>query len=144
MANGDALFLVPLTSSTAAQEALLVAGEAARARHGSVLATFVIEVGHDRPIDAELDAESRRGETVLRRAERAATEHQFKLESDLLQARSAGRAIVDEARRRNAVAIVIGVGAARHGTFDAGGTADYLLRKAPCQVWLIREGAPAE
>jgi nucleotide-binding universal stress UspA family protein len=141
MANGDALFLVPLTSSPATQEALLIAGEAAKARHGSVLATFVIEVGHDLPLDAEMDAESRRGEMALRRAEHAATEHHFKLESDLLQARSAGRAIIDEAKRRNATVIVMGVGPAKHGTFEAGRTADYLLRKAPCQVWLVRERA---
>jgi nucleotide-binding universal stress UspA family protein len=141
MTNGEALFLVPLTASPATHQALLVAGEAAKARHGSVLAAFVIEVGHDLPLDAEMDAESRRGEMALRRAEHAATEHHFKLESDLLQARSAGRAIIEEAKRRNAAAIVMGVGPARHGAFEAGGTADYLLRKAPCQVWLIRERA---
>lgn len=139
MANDEALFIVPVNSSTAWLEAMQVAGEAARSRHGSVLAAYVIEVGRDLPLDAEMQAESRRGETALRRAEQAATEGHFKIDSDLLQARSAGRAILDEAKRRSAAAIVIGVPARSDGTFDHGKVADYLLRKAPCQVWVIRE-----
>jgi nucleotide-binding universal stress UspA family protein len=144
MPNSEPVYVVPLSGSPATAEALLVAGEMARARHGAVLATYVIEVSYELPLDAEMDADSRRGETVLRRAEQTASERHFKLDSNLLQARSAGRAIADEARRVNAVAIVIGVGARSDGTFDAGRTADYLLRKAPCPVWMIREKVPAQ
>ena len=144
MAGGEATFLVPLTASTASLHALAVAGEAARHRKAKVLATYVIEIGHEYPIDVELDVESRRGETILRKAEQLASEHHFPVESVLLQARSAGRATLDEAQHRGVSLIAIGLPAARHGAVELNRVADYLLRKAPCEVWLIREGAPAQ
>jgi nucleotide-binding universal stress UspA family protein len=144
MADSGDLYLVPLTGSPATLHALAVAGDVARHRKAKVLVTYVVEVSRDLPVDAEMDLESRRGELVLRKAEQIAHDGHFTLEADLLQARTAGRAIVDEARHRRASLIAIGVPAADYGSLDLGKTADYLLRNAECEVWLIREGSPKE
>jgi nucleotide-binding universal stress UspA family protein len=138
--QNDGIFLVPITASTATMHGLAVAGDAARHRKAKILVAYVIEVSREFPLDADLDMESRRGEIVLRKAEQVATEGHFTIETDLLQARSAGRAILDEALRRKVSLIAIGVPAANYGSIDLGRTAEYLLRKAPCEVWLIREG----
>jgi nucleotide-binding universal stress UspA family protein len=142
--QNEGLFLVPITSSTATLHGLAVAGEVARHRKTKVLVTYVIEVSREFELDADLDMESRRGEIVLRKAEQVAAEGHFSIETDLLQARSAVRAILDEAVHRKVSLIAIGVPAASYGSIELGRTADYLLRKAPCEVWLIREASEAE
>ncbi len=140
MGNGEAVFLVPLMASSATMHALAVAGEAARHQKAKVLATYVIEVSREYPVDAELDVESRRGEMILRKAEQLAASRHFTLEAALLQARSAGHAILDEVTRQGVTLIAVGVPASSNGGVDLGKTAEYLLRKAPCEVWIIREG----
>jgi len=55
----------------------------------------------------------------------------------IVRARRAGRAIVDEARRRNSEIIVMGApvrGAGRRRGKIFGGTVDYVLKNAPCRV----------
>lgn len=137
-ATGE-LILVPMTSSAASFHALNVAGSYARQHRGKVVAAYVVEVGYEFPIHEESSTESRRGEIVLRKAEQAANEGHFPVEPTLLQARAAGRAIVDEAKRRRASVIVLGAAAGTDGAFSPNKTADYVLRKAPCEVWLIRD-----
>ena len=80
---------------------------------------------------------------MLRKAEQLASnllsaDHQ-QISTDLLQARSAGAAIVDEAIERGADAILM---AARvrvvHGKPSTGETAAYVLKNAPCDVVILR------
>ena len=55
----------------------------------------------------------------------------------MVRARSAGRAIVEEAARRNAEIIVLGAPRLPHRTRKSaifGKTVDYVLRHAPCRV----------
>jgi nucleotide-binding universal stress UspA family protein len=50
-----------------------------------------------------------------------------------------GTAIVDEALEREVDLIVMGIGYKRKfGEFDMGHTAPYVLKNAPCRVWLAR------
>jgi nucleotide-binding universal stress UspA family protein len=50
-----------------------------------------------------------------------------------------GTAIVDEALEREVDLIVMGIGFKRKfGEFDMGHTAPYVLKNAPCRVWLAR------
>ena len=61
------------------------------------------------------------------------------IEGELLQAREAGHAIVDEAMERNIDLILMG---AEHkaplGEYQMGRLTQYVLRAAPCNVWLWR------
>lgn len=133
--------LVPITNTPASLEAVGVACSLAKQRKGRVFVVHVIEVLRSLPLNAEMEAEARRGEQLLRRAEEIAQAAGYHVSGELLQAREAGQAIVDEARDRGVDAIIMGVGYKRLiGSFEIGRTADYVLKNASCQVWVVRQG----
>lgn len=135
------LILVPVTKSPASLEAVRVGAMLAKQRKGKVVVVHVIEVLRSLPLNAEMEGEARRGEQIIRRAEEVAEDVGMAITADLLQARDAGPAIVDEARDRKAEAIVMGIGYKRViGSFQIGRTADYVLKNATSQVWVIRQG----
>ena len=131
--------LVPVDGSPASIEAISLACAIAKKNKGKVFAVHVIEVRRSLPLDAELSEEASTGEAVLMRAEKTAGEHDMRIEGDLLQAREAGHAIVDEAMERNVDLILMG---AEHkaplGEYQMGRVTQYILRAAPCNVWLWR------
>lgn len=138
-------FLVPITNSPASLEAVAVAATMARARKGRVYLVHVIEVNRSLPLNAEMDAEARRGEQVIRRAEAAASEAGCSATGTLVQAREAGMAIVDEARDRGVDAIVMGIGYKRlTGSFQVGRTVEHVLKNATCAVWVVRQSVAAD
>ena len=54
---------------------------------------------------------------------------------------AARAAFVDEARDSQADAIIMGVGYKRLiGAFQIGRSVDFVLKNAPCQVWVVRQG----
>ena len=131
--------LVPIDGSVAAQEALAHAINVAKHNKGRVLVVHVIEVNRRLPLDAELIAEAQRGEDYLGEAERLAEELDFHIEGELLQARLAGHAIVDEAIERRVDAIILGSDYKRpFGEYHVGQTIQYVMKHAPCQVWVYR------
>ncbi len=144
MATPQAI-LVPIVQSPASLDAVTVAATVARQRKGRVYVVHVIEVNRSLPLNAELDAEARRGEQLIRRAEELAAESGVQATGTLLQAREAGPAIVDEARDREVDAIILGIGYKRlTGSFHVGRTADYIMRNATSAVWVVRQSmAPA-
>ena len=132
-------FLVPCDGSAASYEALAFACTEAKRSKGRVYAVHVIEVSRTLPLDADLSAEAQRGESVLLEAERIGDELGLRIEGELLQARVAGHAIVDEAIERGIDVIVIGTEYTRpFGEYQIGQTVQYVLKQAPCQVWLFR------
>lgn len=132
--------LVPVTNTPASFDAVTAAAGLAKQRKGRIVAVHVIEVNRALPLNAELDAEARRGEQVIRRADEVASHAGIRVEAQLLQARDAGQAIVDEARDRNVDAIVLGVGYKRlTGSFEIGRTVGFVLKNAACQVWVVRQ-----
>lgn len=135
--------LVPITNSPASLEAVSIACNLVKPRKGRVYAVHVIEVLRSLPLNAELESEARRGEQVIRRAEELADEHGVHLTGQLLQARDAGQAIVDEANDRQIDAIIIGQPYERTpGSAAFGRTVAYVLKNATCQVWVVRQGMP--
>lgn len=131
--------LVPVDGSPASMDAVSLACSIARKNKGKVYAVHVIEVKRSLPLDADLAEEASNGEDVLTRAERIAAEADYKIEGELLQAREAGHAIVDEAIERGVDLILMG---AEHkaplGEYQMGRLTQYVLRAAPCNVWLWR------
>lgn len=111
----------------------------AKKNKGKVYAVHVIEVKRSLPLDAELPQEATAGEELLTRAERTAAEADLKLEGELLQARDAGHAIVDEAMERGVDLILLG---AEHktasGEYQMGHVTQYVMKTAPCSVWIWR------
>lgn len=135
--------LVPVNGSEASLMAVEFACNLAKKSRGKVHVVHVIEVRRSLPLDADLVPEAQRGEDILSQAEMAAKRQDFEVEGDLLQARDAGHAIVDEAVERQADAIVVGVPFRRpFGDFEMGRVPSHVLKTAPCEVILLR--MPAE
>ena len=127
--------LVPVDGSEASLDALALACHLAKRNKGTVYAVYVIEVARTLPLDAELSPEARQGEEILTKAEAVAESLDFEVSGELLQARDAGHAIVDEAIERNVDGIMLGMSYKRPlGEFQMGRTAQYVIKNAPCQV----------
>jgi nucleotide-binding universal stress UspA family protein len=136
-------YIVALDGSEAAFNALAVACEVARRSKARVDVLYVIEVPRSLPLDAELADEAQRGEGILDRAEQIGAGYKVTMQADLLQARQAAHAVVDEAIERGVDAIVVGLDYHRpHGHFALGRLPMYVLEHAPTEVWLIRYPPP--
>lgn len=134
--------LVPVDGNPSAFDALALACTIARRNKGMVYAVYIIEVARTMALDAELDADARGAEAILQQAEQIASEADCKIEGEILQARDAGHAIVDESIERGVSAIFLGVDYKMPlGEFELGATARYVIDHAPCQVVVVREAA---
>ena len=134
-----ASIMVPVDGSEASMQAVALACDIARRNKGRVYTVHVIEVKRALPIDADMAEEAATGEQVLAQADEVARGWGVKVEGELLQARDAGHAIVDEAADRGVDAIVIGKQYRRApGEYELGTIIDYVLRQAECEVWVRR------
>ncbi|MBI2942324.1 MAG: universal stress protein [Chloroflexi bacterium] len=132
--------LVPVNGSSTDDEALQVATAAGRRNKARIYVIYVIEVKRTLPLDAEIEPEIERGERVLDHAEQVAQASEGTIETELMQAREVGPAIVDEAVERAIDVVIMGVPyKKRYGEFTLGATANYVLKNAPCSVWVCRE-----
>jgi nucleotide-binding universal stress UspA family protein len=131
--------LVPVDGSTASGKAVEFAVNLAKRSRGKVHVVHVIEVRRSLPLDAELVSEALEGESILDQAEQIAKRLDSDVEGDLLQAREAGHAIIDEAVERRADVIVVGVPYRKpFGEFELGRVPAHILKAATCEVILLR------
>jgi len=131
--------LVPINGSATDDDAISLACSIAKKEKGKVYAIYIIEVKRTLPLDAEIAPEVQKGEQVLDHADLLAEKLACDIETELLQAREVGPAVVDEAIERNVDLIIMGMRAKRRfGEFDLGSTAPYVLKNAPCRVWICR------
>ncbi len=131
--------LVPVDGSDASMRAVALACSIAKRNKGKVYVVHVIEVRRSLPLDAQLQPEAARGEEIIAQAEKVADEMDFEVEGELLQAREAGHAVVDEAIERAVGAIILGMDYKRpFGQFQLGRLTQYVLKHAPCHVWVCR------
>jgi len=132
-------FLVPVTGKKADDDIVRTACVLSRKSKGKVYVVHVIEVSRALPLDAEVETETQSGESVLANAEKIADVMDCQVETEILQARETGPAIVDEAVERGVDMIIMGVEyKKRFGEFGMGDVAPYVLRNAPCPVLLWR------
>lgn len=139
--------IVPVSGIESDERLLKVVERVARRQDAEVTLIYVVEVMQSMPLDAELPAEVMHGEEVLRDARAEVSAHldgkHCRVNTEILQARSAGAAIVDEAIVREANAIMMNCSLQRrHGKVTVGDTVDYVLRNAPCEVIVIRQAMP--
>lgn len=131
--------LVPVDGSGAGLQAVAIASDIAHRNKGKVYVIHVIEVKRALPLDAELELEATAGEEMLRLAEQTAHQENMPVDTEILQAREAGHAIVDEAIERGANLIILGVEyAPPFGEFVPGRVMTHVLKNAPCEVWVVR------
>ena len=130
--------LVPVAGAKADEGAVELACRLANQKNGSrIFAVHVIPVERSLPLDAEIESEISRAENILAHIEEIAREHNCPIETDILQAREVGPAIIDEATEREVDLILIGVTYKKHyGQFCLGDVLPYVLENAPCRVIL--------
>ena len=129
-------------------DAQIVALAAEYARHAKteLVAVHVVEIDWTLPLDADIASHSEEAQRVLDAAEAIAEAAGVGIETVLLQARDVAAAIVDEATEREADLLVLGLPYRRRfgGDFAIGRTLPYVLKNAPCAVWVVREAIPEE
>ena len=132
--------MVAASGKDADVEAVKLACDLAKKSKAEVYVVYVIEVKRSLPLDAVIASEIEKAEKVLTRAEDIAGDRECEVETDLIQAREAGPAIVDEAMERKVDLVLMGVTyKKRFGVFDLGRVIPYVLEEAPCRVILCRE-----
>ena len=136
--------LVPVNGSELDEEMVRLAGATAKRIGAQLIIVYVIVVKRTLPLDVTQEEEVATAEQVVERAEKVAAEFEVEYTSEILQARATGPAIVDEAVERQADLIVMGITyRKRFGEFYLGQTTPYVLKNAPCRVWVAREANAA-
>lgn len=132
--------LVPVIGTEADEEAIRLACTLAKEKKGNIWAVYVVTIKRNLPLNAEIEPDIKRAEEILDHMESIAEELGQEIETDLLQAREEGPAIVDEAAERGVDLIIMGVTyKTRFGQFTMGDVMPYVLKNAPCRVILSHQ-----
>ncbi|MGZ8706902.1 MAG: amino acid permease, partial [Gaiellaceae bacterium] len=129
--------LVPVKPGRASEEAIDLACRLAADRGASIGALSVVVVPLDLPLDTRLEEEERMADDALDVAAAIAELYGVKFTERLVRARHAGRAIVDEAKRRQSEIIVMGAPRAAMGRGVFSDTVDFVLKQAPSRVMVV-------
>jgi nucleotide-binding universal stress UspA family protein len=138
--------VVALNGEPSDERILRLVLDLARLSHAKVVAVHVVEIDWTLPLDASVAERSEEAQRILDAAETQAEQAKLGLEAVLVQARDVGAALVDEAAERGADILVLGLPYRKRfgGDFAIGRTVPYVLKNAPCAVWIAREPMPEE
>jgi nucleotide-binding universal stress UspA family protein len=138
--------LVALAGGPGDERIVRMVSELAKPAHAELTAVHVVEIGWALPLDADVAGRSEEVQQILDAAEAVAEDSRITLEAVLLQARDVGAALVDEATERDADLLVLGLPYRKRfgGDFAIGRTIPYVLKNAPCTVWVVREPIPED
>ncbi len=132
--------LVPVAGTDADLETIKLACRLAKKDKGKVWAVSVVTIKRSLPLDAEIESEIKKAEEILDKVDDAAGEEDCEIETDVLQARDVGPAIVDEAVERGVSLILMGIAyKQRFGQFSMGEAVPYVLKNSPCPVILYQQ-----
>jgi nucleotide-binding universal stress UspA family protein len=138
--HASARVLVAVGGQKVDEETVRLACRMAKSRGAKLYAVHVIEVNRALPLSAPVEHLVEHGEGVLEQFEQLAAEAGIEVETEMVQARDTGPAIVGEAEEWGADTIVMGLPYKRRfGEFFLGKTVPYVLKNAPCRVVLFRE-----
>jgi APA family basic amino acid/polyamine antiporter len=139
--------VVPIAPGYPSDEAMDIACRLARERGTRIVAMTVIEVSLELPLDAFLPDQVHEANEQLDEARAIGESYGVNVVSRIVRARNAGRAVVDEAVRRNSEIIVMGgprrvrLAAGKRAIF--GDTVDFVLKHAPIRVMVVAARATA-
>ncbi|HKB28822.1 MAG TPA: universal stress protein [Candidatus Limnocylindrales bacterium] len=138
--------IIALAGGHGDERIVRLVSELGRASHAELVGVHVVEVEWSLPLDADIAARSEDAQQILDQAEVTAETLKMRLEPVLLQAREVGAALVDEATERGADILVLALAYKKRfgGDFAIGRTIPYVLKHAPCSVWVVREPMPEE
>jgi nucleotide-binding universal stress UspA family protein len=137
--------VIALNGGTSDASIVALAGRFAKTGT-ELIAVHIVEIDWTLPLDADIAGHSEEAQRVLDMAEAVAEDNKARLSPVLLQARDVGAALVDEASERNADLLVVGLPYRKRfgGEFAVGKTVPYVLKNAPCAVWVVREAIREE
>ena len=132
--------LIPVSGTEADEPALRLAAILLGGTTGSAALIHVIEVPFARNLDAEDDKAVAFADEVTSKAEEFLRAQEIQVVSSVVQERSAGPAIVDDAVEQDADLIVMGLRYKMRfgGQWDAGRTVPYVMRNSTAPVWCLR------
>ena len=99
----------------------------------------VIEVPRALPLKAVLTQESERADRMLNSAMEIARRVGCEAVAEVVQARDAGSAIVDEVKDHCCALLLVGLVRHHNHSSDLGKSVSYVLANAPCRVWLVQD-----
>lgn len=116
----------------------------AKTMNASILAVHVVEVPVTLDLSAQSDELDSAGKAVLKEAQRLAHKSFGVISTELIRARHAGQAIVDEAKQHGSDLLVLGY-CHKNPISEVllGSTAQYVMRHAPCRV-IVEVPAPLQ
>ena len=136
----DAPILVLVSDDENASQVVDFSACLASREKSNLVIIYVIEVDLVLPVTADLDFEVQRAEDLLRRLKSGSGYSNNLIETQLLQGREKGTALVDEAVAQDAEAIVVSVDYDRLlGAFEISEDNRYILEHADCAVWFVRQ-----
>lgn len=104
-----------------------------------ILVLYVIQVQRTLPLDASVEPEIEKAEKTLEDVENQLVECNCEVDTDILQAREIGVAIVDEAVEKKVDLILMGAGyKKRFGASGIGPAVLTVMKDAPCPVIVVR------
>ena len=132
--------LVPVAGSDVDEHAMRLACWLAKRDKSKLWAVSVVAIKRSLPLDAEIQSEIREAEELLDRMESIVEELDYEVETDILQAREVGPAIIDESVERGVDLILMGMTYKRRfGQFSLGNVLPYVLKNSPCPVILYQQ-----
>jgi nucleotide-binding universal stress UspA family protein len=135
--------LVAVNDSATDEEAVRFACRLSLRPRAIVLAVTVVEVPRGFSLGTVAGEAVDSAEKLLARAARIGKDYEVAVKTEVLQAREAAPALVEEISERQIDLAVIGLTyRERFGEFHMGRTVPYLLQHAPCRVFLLRETPP--
>ncbi len=132
--------LVPLKGQATDQDILRYAAQLGKKYNATIYAVSIVVVPQELALESSMTEEVAHAEKVLEAASRMVSDYGVEFETGILQARSAGVAIVEEAAAREAKLVIMAVTyRSRRGEFNMGQTVPYVLKNATCRIWLFRD-----
>ena len=130
--------VVPILRTAESEEALIAAARLAAERRATIAVVRVIEVPLELDLQASMPEEERRANRELDDAQALVESYGVNAVTRLVRARSAGPAIVEEVRARNAELVVIGASRRFGGRGSVFGPAvAYVLKNSPARVMVV-------
>jgi nucleotide-binding universal stress UspA family protein len=122
------------------QVAVELACKLGKKSKAKIYIVYVIEVNRSLPVDAIIKPDMELAEKVLLEAEEYAQDNDFEVDTEIIQAREVGPAIIEVARQNSVDVIIMGITyKKRFGSFTMGNAVPHVLEEAPCRVLICRE-----
>lgn len=129
--------LLPVRKETE-RETVQVAIELAKLHKAEMTAISILEVPFSLPLETAVIERAKVGEQVLKTVEALALEAGITIDLKLVRARNTGEAILQSLEGSSYDLVIMGMmnGASKTHSQEVGSTTEYVLRHAPCRVWV--------